>query len=101
MDLQTEEQRCLELGGRKACVSLEADFWECLDQIAEQSGTTVDRLAAEIGGDADEEELSAALRVFVLAHFQENAGWPTSDASNDGIAERATPYRMLQKKKYH
>jgi predicted DNA-binding ribbon-helix-helix protein len=101
MDVQTEQQRCLELGGRKACVSLESDFWECLEQIAEQSGTTVDRLAAEIGRDMDKDELSAVLRVFVLSHFQQKAGWIPSDEANDGIAEPASPYRMLGKRKCH
>jgi predicted DNA-binding ribbon-helix-helix protein len=101
MDWQTEQRRCVELDGRKACVSLESDFWECLEQIAVQCGTTLDRLVAEVGGDADKDDLSAVLRVFVLTHYQRGAGFLPLDADITSVAERAYPDKIPEKQKYH
>jgi predicted DNA-binding ribbon-helix-helix protein len=46
-------------------VSLEYDFWDCIEQIAILRGTTLDRLVAQEVGDAGMEGLFAVLRVFV------------------------------------
>jgi predicted DNA-binding ribbon-helix-helix protein len=101
MNITNEERRCLELGDRRACVGLESDFWECLDLIAEQSGTTVDRLATAIGGGFEKDELSAALRVFVLTHFREGGGWLGPEGLNEDIAGRPSLDKMSKKHKSH
>jgi predicted DNA-binding ribbon-helix-helix protein len=101
MDQPSEEQRCVELDGRKACVSLENDFWECIEQIASQRGTTIDRLVAKVVGDTEREDLSGVLRVFVLAHYREYFGLMTTDASSTAFAEDGLPYSMTEKRKIH
>jgi predicted DNA-binding ribbon-helix-helix protein len=101
MDATNEERRCLELGDRRACVGLESDFWECLEHIAEQSGTTIDRLATAIGGGFEKDELSAALRVFVLTHFRARGGWLGPEGLGEGIAGRASLDKMSKKQKSH
>jgi predicted DNA-binding ribbon-helix-helix protein len=95
MDEVFEERRCVELDGRKACVSLENDFWECIEQIAASRGTTFSRLVAQVVGDSAKSELSAILRVFVLAHFRHDAGTlepdvPESSADADGFASEVS-----------
>jgi predicted DNA-binding ribbon-helix-helix protein len=72
-----EERRCVELDGRKACVSLENDFWDCIEQIAVQRGTTLDHLVAQVVGDTAKDDLSAVLRVFIL---EGNRGGAKHDA---------------------
>ena len=53
---------------------LENDFWECIEQIATQRGITIDRLVAQVVGDASKDELSAMLRVFVLSYYRQCLG---------------------------
>jgi predicted DNA-binding ribbon-helix-helix protein len=101
MDQPSEERRCVDLDGRKACVSLENDFWECIEQIASQRGTTIDRLVAEVVGDTEREHLSGVLRVFVLAHYREYFGLMTTDVSYAAVAEDGLPYSMAEKRKIH
>jgi predicted DNA-binding ribbon-helix-helix protein len=101
MDRQTEERRCLELDGRKACVSLENDFWECIEEIAGQRGTTIDCLVAQVVGDAAKEDLSGVLRVFVLGQYREYFGLMTTDMSSSAVAEVGSPYRMPEKRQIH
>jgi predicted DNA-binding ribbon-helix-helix protein len=101
MDQPSEKQRCVKLDGRKARVSLENDFWECIEQIASQRGTTIDRLVAQVVGDAEKEDLSGVLRVFVLAHYRHYFGLMTADVSYAAVAEDGLPYSMTEKRKIH
>jgi predicted DNA-binding ribbon-helix-helix protein len=96
-----EQRRCVELEGRKACVSLESDFWECLEQIALQCSMTLDRLVAFVGGDADEDELSARLRVFVLTYYQESAGVLLPGPKDIDIIGSSVQDRLFERKRYH
>jgi predicted DNA-binding ribbon-helix-helix protein len=75
----------LELDGRTACVSLENDFWDCIEQIAMQRGTTLDHLVAQVVGDTAKDDLSAVLRVFVLGHYRQHFGL----ADNQGSGPRS------------
>lgn len=84
--------------GRKTCVSLENDFWDCIEQIATQRGTSLDRLMAQIFGDAAKEDPSSVLRVFVLAHYREYFGLMTSVVSFTAVAGEGPPYSMAEKR---
>lgn len=101
MDRQSEERRCVELDGRKACVSLETDFWECIEQIALQHGTTLNHLVAQVVGDTSKDDLSAVLRVFVLTHYREHFGLLTAKDSAPAVAEDGVPCRMEEKRQIH
>jgi predicted DNA-binding ribbon-helix-helix protein len=101
MDRQFEERRCVELDGRKACVSLENDFWDCIEQIAVQRGTTLDHLVAQVVGDTAKDDLSAVLRVFVLTHYWQHFGGLTTKVSAPAVAEDGVPYRMTEKRQIH
>ncbi|MDB5580520.1 MAG: hypothetical protein JWR80_5696 [Bradyrhizobium sp.] len=101
MDRQSEERRCVELDGRKACVSLENDFWDCIEQIAVQRGTTLDHLVAQVVGDTAKDDLAAVLRVFVLTHYRQHFGLLTTKDSAPAVAEDCVPYRMTQKRQIH
>lgn len=67
----------LTLRGHRTSVSLEKEFWDAFRDIARDSDTPINTLAAQIdearGTDAG---LASAIRVFVLNHYRENAGQP-------------------------
>ena len=58
-------KRSIVIAGHATSVSLEAEFWEALREIAEARGASINQLVAAIdatrGGN-----LSSAIRVFVL-----------------------------------
>ncbi len=69
-------KRSVTIAGHRTSVSLEADFWDALGDIAAAKGCSVNGLIAEIdaarapgapGG------LSSAVRLYVLAHYRGNA----------------------------
>jgi predicted DNA-binding ribbon-helix-helix protein len=71
------------LGGHKTSVSLEARFWQALKDIASRRGQTPGELIAVIDHERTFNNLSSALRLFVLSYYQEcckaTAGRTASD----------------------
>ncbi len=59
-------KRSLTLRGHRTSVSLEAPFWEALREIAAARGVSVQRLVGEVDAGRGGQNLSSALRVFVL-----------------------------------
>jgi predicted DNA-binding ribbon-helix-helix protein len=59
----------LVIAGHATSVSLEAEFWECLKEIADRRGQSLAALVAEIDGERSG-NLSSALRLHVLADLQ-------------------------------
>jgi len=60
----------LTLNGHRTSVSLEPEFWEAFRAIAADSGSALNRLAAEIDADRGDLGLASAIRRFVLRHCQ-------------------------------
>ena len=63
-------KRSIVIGGHKTSVSLEDPFWNDLKKIAHTQSVTLSELVAQIDGARKQSNLSSAIRVFVLAHFQ-------------------------------
>jgi predicted DNA-binding ribbon-helix-helix protein len=61
-DTVKKQKRSVTLSGHRTSVSLEDEFWTALQEIAASSGQN---LAALI-----DENLSSALRLFVLHHYR-------------------------------
>jgi len=66
--------------GHRTSVSLEEAFWDGLKEIAAECRLTLTDLIAHIDATRETTNLSSAIRVFVLAHFQEHCS---------ALAERA------------
>jgi predicted DNA-binding ribbon-helix-helix protein len=78
-------KRSFSLDGHRTSVSLEAPFWEALQDVARHEGVSVAALVQRIDrgrgkGRVDEAAstgdfggLSGAIRVYVLAHFRDQA----------------------------
>ena len=62
-------KRSVMLHGRKTSVSLEAEFWNCLKQIAAREEVSVSALITRIDANRDG-NLSSAIRLFVLKDLQ-------------------------------
>src|SRR5579863_7176708 len=63
-------KRSIVIGGHKTSVSLEDDFWLALKDIAAHLKRTLSDLVGEIDSRRNHENLSSAIRLFVLAHFR-------------------------------
>ena len=66
-------KRSVVLEGHKTSVSLEDAFWRGLKDIAWSRRTTLSDLISSIDLDRERGNLSSALRLFVLNHYQAQA----------------------------
>lgn len=69
-------KRSISIAGHRTSISLEEPFWEELQLIATLRGVSVQRLVGEIDEGRAGENLSSALRVFVLREVQARATLP-------------------------
>jgi predicted DNA-binding ribbon-helix-helix protein len=64
-------KRSIHLHGQKTSVSLEEEFWDAFRQIAAARGVRLADLINTIAGERPQgANLSSAIRLFVLRHFQ-------------------------------
>ena len=66
-------KRSVVLEGHKTSVSLEDAFWRGLKDIAWSRRTTLSDLISSIDLDRERGNLSSALRLFILNHYQAQA----------------------------
>ena len=64
----TVNRHTVTIGGRKTSISLEDEFWKGFRQIAAERRTTASRLAEKIKIGRRGNNLSSAIRVFVLKY---------------------------------
>jgi predicted DNA-binding ribbon-helix-helix protein len=69
----TVVKRSIILAGHKTSVSLEDAFWEGLKDIAKTKRKTLSNLVGGIDTDREHANLSSAIRLFVLNHYQRQA----------------------------
>jgi len=58
------------IGQHKTSISLEEEFWAAIKEIALKRHITLRELIAKIDQDRTDSNLSSAVRVFVLLHYQ-------------------------------
>ena len=79
-------KRSVMIAGHRTSVSLEAAFWEALREVAAARGQSMPALIGAIDADRGGQNLSSAIRVFVLHAMREQA---LSPPRGRGPAERA------------
>jgi predicted DNA-binding ribbon-helix-helix protein len=80
-------KRSIVIAGHKTSVSLEDAFWRGLKEIAGSRHTTLSDLVGSIDTGRQQGNLSSAIRLFVLGHYQ---------ARPNGHGEAAeTPHEMM------
>lgn len=67
-------KRSIQIAGHATSVSLEQPFWAAVKEIAQARGTTIRGLIAEIDAGREEANLSSAIRIYVLRHYQARGG---------------------------
>ncbi len=60
-------KRSVSIAGHRTSVTLEAPFWDALKEIAQARGDSVQQLIGAIDAGRGGQNLSSAIRVFVLA----------------------------------
>jgi predicted DNA-binding ribbon-helix-helix protein len=84
-------KRSIVIGGHKTSVSLEDPFWNDLKDIAHAQRVTLSELVATIDGARKQSNLSSAIRLFVLEHFQnENKQVDVTDACRASASAEKT-----------
>lgn len=64
-------KRSVVIAGHGTSVSIEAPFWDALKDLAGLRGISLNRLITEID-ESRHENLSSAIRVYVLERFRES-----------------------------
>jgi predicted DNA-binding ribbon-helix-helix protein len=64
-------KRSIVVGGHKTSISLEEPFWKGLKEIAAKKRRSLSELVAGIDAERTFSNLSSAIRMFVLNHYQE------------------------------
>jgi predicted DNA-binding ribbon-helix-helix protein len=66
-------KRSFAIKGHRTSISMEAPFWEALQQVAALESSSVAGLVATIDASRGEAGLSSAVRVWVLDYFRSRA----------------------------
>jgi predicted DNA-binding ribbon-helix-helix protein len=83
-------KRSIVRDGHKSSVSLEDEFWDALREIADRENMTMSALVATIDHGSD--NLSSAIRVFVLDHFRRNSEHTPASRPNQTPLPQRQPH---------
>jgi predicted DNA-binding ribbon-helix-helix protein len=83
-------KRSIVLAGHKTSVSLEDAFWDGLKDIAKDQRKTLSDLVGSIDTNREHGNLSSALRLFVLCHYQAQAVPHLKDSKPSAIVAHAS-----------
>jgi predicted DNA-binding ribbon-helix-helix protein len=88
-------KRSIVIAGHKTSVSLEDAFWKGLKDIAVGRRTTLSDLVASIDSGRHHGNLSSAIRLFVLDHFQAHTDGPDAGGHDDGRGDGPKSHRRM------
>ena len=83
-------KRSIVLAGHKTSVSLEDAFWEGLKAIAKARRLTLRDLLNGVDTQREQGNLSSAIRLFVLNHYQAQAASHLTDSRSSAIVAHAS-----------
>ena len=89
-------KRSIVIAGHKTSVSLEDAFWKGLKDIAGDRDITLSDLVAEIDLERRQGNLSSAIRLFVLSHYQALCNGASRAAVSQGMMGLPTPQLALR-----
>jgi predicted DNA-binding ribbon-helix-helix protein len=75
-------KRSLVIAGRNTSVSIEEEFWKSVKEIAGERNMTVTELVREIDANRQHDNLSSAIRLFVLGVYRDRI-----ELAKDGTRE--------------
>ena len=65
------EKKSLELYGRRTSMKLELEYWDALQQIADQQNVSVQDLIEQIVEGYTPPDLTSIVRLYVLKYYQQ------------------------------
>ena len=71
MPSTTVKKRSIAIDGHRTSISLEDEFWTSFKNIAYERDRRISRLITEINGARQNENLSSAIRLFVLRFYRD------------------------------
>ena len=83
-------KRGVLFAGHKTSVSLEDAFWSAIHEIAAKRGVKVGEFVSTLDSDREHNNLSSAIRLFVLDHYRAQAD---ARRSAEGPIEKGHPVR--------
>ena len=83
-------KRSVVRNGHKSSISLEDEFWDALREIADHEHIAISALVATIDHGRTTNNLSSAIRVYVLDHFRR------SDKPKPAVSVAAAPKNRLR-----
>jgi predicted DNA-binding ribbon-helix-helix protein len=75
------KRRTVAVGRLKTSVSLEDEFWKSLREVADKRGETLSHLVATIDRSRRFDNLSSAIRLFILEFYKDQAGNRAGEAA--------------------
>jgi predicted DNA-binding ribbon-helix-helix protein len=78
-------KRTIVLAGRKTSISIEDDFWKGFRAIAKARGLTVSELVAIVDADRQQNNLSSAIRLFVLGFYRDRISDQSADEEDPSV----------------
>ena len=84
-------KRSVVIDGHKTSVSLEDAFWTELKKIAHDRQVTLSELVSKIDATRAQNNLSSAIRLFVLHHFREDKRMDVAKPQVSAMAAERTP----------
>jgi predicted DNA-binding ribbon-helix-helix protein len=93
-------KRSVLIAGHKTSVSLEDAFWKALQEIAVDRGASLTELLASIDGQREHDNMSSAIRLFILDHYRKRLAEEIArDPSRQAAEETAQAARLLRRRK--
>lgn len=91
-------KRSVVIAGHKTSVSLEDAFWEALQEIAVDRAASLAALLASIDGQREQDNLSSAIRLFILDFYRTRLAETTNalDALRQATAETGQSTPLLR-----
>ena len=83
-------KRSIVIAGHKTSVSLEDAFWRGLKDIATSRRVTLSALVGSIDSERKHGNLSSAIRLFVLNHYQAQAALHLTDSRLSAVVAHAS-----------
>ena len=85
-------KRSIVIAGHKTSVSLEDEFWNSLKEIGRSQEVTLSELVSDIDTRRVNGNLSSAIRVFVLDHYQKHSPRESANRIADiGLQQGESP----------
>jgi len=64
------QKRSIKVAGHRTSTSLEPEFWQALQEIAQQQNSSMAELIETVDAKRGETNLSSALRCHILEHYK-------------------------------